>query len=199
MQPHDPAPSNPARRAFLGTAATASALFATGQPLTAGTGIAATEAVTYEITRSDADWRARLTEQEYYLLRETGTEAPKSHPMWNRRDPGHYHCKGCALTVYDATWKIVLSKGWLFFRHSLPNATLTDLDQPIYEQFGDGPDATAAREALNDAERATLDELTAIEVHCRRCGSHFGHILYVDDQLVHCVNGGCFDFEAQPA
>ena len=113
----------------------------------------------YEVQRTDADWRARLSEHEYAILREGGTEPRHSSPLATETRNGTYACKGCELPIYSSSEKIILPQGWVFFHHSYDNAVLTGVDQGH------------------------------IEAHCRRCGSHLGHILYVETQVLHCING----------
>ena len=118
----------------------------------------------YEIERTDADWRARLTPAEYAILREGGTEQPNSHRYTQKSDDGAYHCRGCALPIYSSAQKVNLDIGWVFFRHAIPKSILTDIDQG------------------------------RIEAHCRRCGGHLGHILNVETQILHCINGIALEF-----
>ncbi len=70
----------------------------------------------------------------------------------------------------------------MFFRHSEPNAVLTGIDGPV-------PEYGAA-----DAEYGAF-----IEVHCRRCGSHLGHLLQIEEQLLHCINGTSLKFQPEAA
>ena len=137
----------------------------------------------YAITRTEAEWRARLEDIEYFVLRNGGTEAPRTSTLWNNTMTGTYCCKGCDLTVYQSLQKIELDKGWVFFRHSLKNTVLTDLD------LGEG--------AMGDP---FAEMQAAMEVHCRRCGSHLGHIVSLPDvpnRPIHCINGFALSF--QPA
>lgn len=161
----------------------------------------------FEVTRTDSEWRALLSDMEYLVLREGATEVPKSDPLWESTEAGHYGCRGCDLDVYDARWKVVLDKGWLFFRHSEPNAVLTSIDRSLYERFR-GPDAQTEGAVLPDAdplesltpeEQEILADFIAIEVHCRRCGSHFGHIIRTDGKLLHCINGTSLTFAKEQA
>ena len=131
----------------------------------------------YEITRSDQEWRTLLSEAEYEILRKGGTETPKSSPLWDETREGQYTCKGCDLPVYASEHKIVLDKGWLFYRVSVPNALLMSIDGPP--------------EAMSDM---LLSRFLSIEVHCRRCGSHMGHVLPVEGQVLHCINGSSLNF-----
>lgn len=160
----------------------------------------------YEVTRSEDEWRDRLTEAEYTIMREGGTEPPKSHPLWDSTEAGMYCCKGCDLPIYDARWKVVLPAGWLFYRHSEPDAVLTSIDTSVYSEFG-GRDAgmgpikpdTPPPSELSDEELRALDSLLLIEVHCRRCASHLGHLILAGNRLVHCVNGTAMTFTPETA
>ena len=129
----------------------------------------------YEVTRSEADWRALLGDA-YPIMRGGKTEPQRSSPLWAESAPGAYHCKGCDLKHYDAELKVNLPKGWLFFTASEPNSQLMSQDGPA---------------EMADASTA-LD--VAIEVHCRRCGSHIGHILLVSGRVLHCINGAALHF-----
>ena len=175
--PHAPSHTKLAlsRRSFM-VASAVSAL--AGTEVKASTSTPIDEDFTYEVTRSDAEWREMLTEDEYQILRKMATELPKTSPLWNETSEGLYHCKGCGLTSYDGRWKVVLDKGWAFFEHSKRNAVLTDIDGPVAE-YGISADAGPA---------------TYIEVHCRRCSSHLGHLLIINRQQLHCINGTALDF-----
>lgn len=195
------------RRAILGATAAAVPALLLGQRSLAQTSPANGNAFEYEVTRTESEWRSLLTEQEYKILRQGGTEAPKSDPQWDSTEAGTYTCKGCELDVYDARWKVVYDAGWLFFRHSHPNAVLTGIDTSVYDRFR-GNDAEtegavvpdgAPVESLTPEEQAVVDDFIAVEVHCRRCGSHFGHIIQMPDRLVHCVNGTGLTFDPERA
>lgn len=164
---------NLSRRHFLSVSGLAVTAGAVPGMAAAAYDIAA-DAFPYEITRSPADWRERLSPLEFHILRQGGTEEPKSSPLWNETRPGRYACRGCDLPLYDGKWKTVQEAGWVFFAQSEPNALLMGIDRP--EDDGTvGPMA--------------LDSLAMVEVHCRRCGSHQGHIVSMDDTVLHCING----------
>jgi len=133
----------------------------------------------YEVQRTEAEWRAMLTEEEYRILREGGTEPPTSHPLWDDYSEGEFHCRGCELPLYSSDWRANIMLGYVFFFHSHPNAVLTSIDGNPYP--GGEPD----------------DSL--VEVHCRRCGSHLGHIISLDDRITHCINGTCLERRAPEA
>lgn len=137
----------------------------------------------YQVERTEAEWRALLSEDEYEILREGGTELPTTSPLWDDYRQGDFSCRGCDLQLYTSDWRAEIDKGWVFFHHSLLNAVLTSIDAGGAYTMG----------MVEDPKR------TLIEVHCRRCGSHLGHILVVDAQLVHCINGTSLVFHPASA
>lgn len=168
------------RRAVLGAAAASALAIATGRRAAAATG--ADETYSFEVTRTEADWRAMLSREEYNVLRKGSTELPETSALWNNTAEGAYACRGCALPVYDSVWKVEVPMGWAFFSQSRENAVLMGID-------GAPPGVYPP-----DARYEPL-----IEAHCRRCGSHLGHILTVHGKTLHCINGTSLHFEAASA
>lgn len=120
----------------------------------------------FEVTRSDAEWRAMLTPLQYKVMRQEGTERAGSSPLDKNYAAGTYHCRGCDLPLYSSKAKYDSGTGWPSFFRSLPNAVGTAKDRKLI--------------------------YVRTEVHCRRCGSHLGHIF--DDGPAptgkrHCLNG----------
>ena len=125
----------------------------------------------YEVSYTDAEWRRRLTPAQYNILRQQGTEVPFSSPLLNEHRKGTFDCAGCALPLYASATKYDSGTGWPSFWAPLPHAVLTADDTSL------GMDRT--------------------EVHCRRCGSHLGHVF--DDGppptgLRYCMNGLALTF-----
>ncbi len=141
----------------------------------------------YEVTRSDAEWRALLSEHEFNILREGGTEFPKSDPKWDDYSAGTFACRGCDLPLYTSDWRARVGHGWVFFHHALTDAVLTGIDRGNPYASGSGAPAMGGP---GNPKR------TLIEVHCRRCGSHLGHVVKIDDDLLHCINGTSLGFTA---
>lgn len=170
------------RRAFLGTAAFG--VLSVAQTRPGDTAVAADETFTFEIQRTEAEWRAMLTDAEFAIMREGATEPAKSSPWWQSREEGSYACKGCDLPLYVSRWQTYPDIGWVFFRQSVPNAVMMGIDQS--NPYG------------GSAEMVP-DELALIETHCRRCGSHLGHIIAVRGDALHCINGTSLTFNPAEA
>lgn len=173
---------NTSRRAFLGTAAAS----AVALPMAANAHTAApgSEDFTFEVTRTDAEWRAMLSESEHRILRENGTEQRFTSPLWEEEAAGHYHCKGCDLTIYDSDQKTVRFIGWVFYHHARPDSVLLGIDE--------WPALMSEADEMGEPRQVT-------EVHCRRCGSHLGHYLQVEDDMLHCINGTALSFTPDAA
>ena len=158
------------RRTFTaGTAtvllATAAALWRVARPVPAHGEI-------FEVVKSDAEWRAILSDVQYAVLREESTERPGTSPLLEEHRKGVFHCAGCDLATYPSETKYESGTGWPSFWDSLPGAIGTKEDTSLF--------------------------MTRIEVHCRRCGGHFGHIF--DDGPPptgkrHCLNGIALTFK----
>lgn len=138
--------------------------------LTTRTGIAAGN---FEVMRSDDEWRALLSDIQYKVMRREGTERSGSSPLDENWADGTYHCRGCDLAVYSSKTKFDSGTGWPSFWQSVPGAVGTKPDNKLFTK--------------------------RTEVHCRRCGSHLGHIF--DDGPAptgkrHCLNGVSLVFKA---
>lgn len=127
----------------------------------------------FEVTRSDAEWRAMLSDLEYKVMRKEGTERAGSSPLDKNYADGLYHCRGCDQRLYSSEHKYDSGTGWPSFWKALPNAVETKPDRKLLR--------------------------VRTEVHCDRCGSHLGHIF--DDGPAptgkrHCLNGVSLVFKA---
>lgn len=107
-------------------------------------------AETFEVTLSEAEWRARLTPLQFAVLRQGDTERAGTSPLNREKRAGVYHCAGCDLALFDAGTKYDSGTGWPSFWQPLPGAVGTRPDDTLF------------------ARRT--------EVHCRRCGGHLGHV-----------------------
>ena len=126
---------------------------------------------TFEITRSDAEWRQRLTPEQYRVLREHGTERAGSSPLDGEHGKGTFLCAGCELALFSSDTKFDSRTGWPSFYAPLDNAVGTTSDRSFF--------------------------MTRTEVHCRRCGGHLGHVFDDGPQptgLRYCMNGAALKF-----
>jgi peptide-methionine (R)-S-oxide reductase len=99
---------------------------------------------------TDAQWRERLTSEQYRVLRREGTEAPHSSPLNAEKRKGTYHCAGCDLALFTSEMKFDSGTGWPSFFTTLPGVFETRTDFKLI--------------------------LPRTEYHCARCGGHHGHV-----------------------
>ena len=144
--------------------------------LARSTGSAGAAEETFEVTRSDAEWKARLSPERYAVLRQEDTERAFSSPLNEVHRTGTFSCAGCELPLYSSAAKFDSGTGWPSFWESLPGAVGTKTDNSFF--------------------------MTRVECHCSRCGGHLGHVF--DDGPPptgkrHCINGLALNFAAAQA
>ncbi|PZU45508.1 MAG: peptide-methionine (R)-S-oxide reductase [Sphingomonas sp.] len=124
----------------------------------------------FELT--DAEWRARLTPEQYRIMRHHGTEAPGSCGLLREKRPGVFRCAGCGAALFEGATKFESGTGWPSF------------DTPVEGALG--------------STRDTSHGMIRVEVHCATCGSHMGHV-FLDGPpptgLRYCINGVALEFE----
>ena len=131
----------------------------------------AAAAESFEISRSKAEWQAMLSDLEYKVMREEATARAYPSPLNDETRAGTFLCKGCDLPLYASETKYDSGTGWPSFWEALPNAIGTKADRSLF--------------------------MTRTECHCRRCGSHLGHIFDDGPQPTgkrHCINGVSLSF-----
>lgn len=134
---------------------------------------ASSDAKPRQVDRSDAEWRQLLTAQEYYVLREAGTERPFSSPLNNNKKSGVYVCAACQTPLFSSETKFESGTGWPSFY------------KPLY-----------AKNVEEKVDRTM--GMARTEVLCQVCGGHLGHVF--DDGpkptgLRYCLNGDALKFK----
>ncbi|MDC4224289.1 MAG: peptide-methionine (R)-S-oxide reductase MsrB [Candidatus Manganitrophus sp.] len=126
----------------------------------------------FEITKTDEEWRAIFTAEQYGVLRKEKTEPPFKNAYLDHKAPGIYHCAGCDLPLFSSKTKYDSKTGWPSFWEPIePTAVGTKTDWKLF--------------------------FPRTEVHCRRCGGHLGHVF--DDGppptgLRYCINSAALTF-----
>jgi peptide-methionine (R)-S-oxide reductase len=123
--------------------------------------------------KSESDWRAELTPEQYHVLREKGTERAFTGAYWNKKEPGKYLCAGCGTELFSSETKYDSGTGWPSFWAPIAESNVaTDEDDTL--------------------------GMRRVEVHCAKCGGHLGH-LFEDGPdptgLRYCINSASLRLE----
>ena len=126
----------------------------------------------YKVNKSDDEWRAELTDMEYYILRRAGTETAGSSELLHNKDKGTYVCAGCGAPLFKSEHKYDSGSGWPSFDREIEGQVAYDVDYKIGYQ--------------------------RTEEHCATCGGHLGHVFDDGPRQTtgkrHCINGAALDF-----
>jgi peptide-methionine (R)-S-oxide reductase len=124
----------------------------------ASIGLAAGE-MQFEITKSQEEWRKMLTPEQFYVLRQHGTERAGTSPLDKNYAPGTYDCAGCDLPLFSSETKFNSGTGWPSFFKPFDNAVGTSVDKSFFfmtrtevhlgHVFEDGPPPTGLRYCMN--------------------------------------------------
>lgn len=129
------------------------------------------EAKQYKITKSDAQWKADLTEMQYNVLRKAGTERPFTSPLNKIYEEGTYVCAACNTELFEGKYKYDSGSGWPSFDREIEGNVAFDVDHKL--------------------------GYVRTEEHCAACGGHLGHVFNDGPQTTgkrHCVNGAALKF-----
>ncbi|MEK9873016.1 MAG: peptide-methionine (R)-S-oxide reductase MsrB [Betaproteobacteria bacterium] len=127
--------------------------------------------MTDNIVKTEDEWKACLTPEEFHILRKEGTERSFSHPLNKEYRPGKYVCAGCETPLFKSDMKFDSGTGWPSFYTTLPGAFETKSDRKLFMQ--------------------------RTEYHCARCGGHHGHVFEDGPDptgLRYCNNGTALKF-----
>ncbi|MGL4622672.1 peptide-methionine (R)-S-oxide reductase MsrB [Chroococcidiopsis sp.] len=125
----------------------------------------------FEIEKTEADWRTTLTPEQFRVLRQHGTERARTSPLDKQYGKGTYVCAGCDLPLFTSETKFDSGTGWPSFFTPIEGAIATSVDKSLF--------------------------MTRVEVHCRRCGGHLGHVFNDGPKPTgkrYCMNGVAMNF-----
>jgi len=131
-----------------------------------------TKEKTYPITKTDAEWRAQLSEMAYHVLRQAGTERAFSGPLNKFYEEGTYLCGGCQTPLYESAYKYDSKSGWPSFDRGIDENLEYDVDYKI--------------------------GYARTELKCKMCGGHLGHMFEDGPRNTtgkrHCINSAALTF-----
>lgn len=130
------------------------------------------EEIKYEVSKTDAEWKAELSDSQYNVLRHEGTERAFTSELNNNHEKGIYHCAGCGTPVFKSEHKFNSGTGW-----------------PSFDREIEGNVAFSKDNRLG---------YSRTEEHCAVCGGHLGHVFNDGPRETtgkrHCINGVALKF-----
>ncbi|MDG4717085.1 peptide-methionine (R)-S-oxide reductase MsrB [Winogradskyella marincola] len=129
----------------------------------------------FPVTKTDAEWKAELSEMEYYVLREAGTERAFSSALNKNYEKGVYHCAACDTPLFKSEHKFDSGSGWPSFDKEIEGNVAFSTDYEI--------------------------GYARTEEHCATCGGHLGHVFNDGPKATtgkrHCINGVALKFVSE--
>ncbi len=128
----------------------------------------------FRVEKTPEEWKRDLTPEQFYVLREHGTERAGTSPLNHEKRAGTFVCAGCQQALFDAGTKFESGTGWPSFFEPLEGAVETSEDRAFF--------------------------MVRTEVHCAACGGHLGHVFPdgpAPTGLRYCMNGLAMGFEPQ--
>jgi peptide-methionine (R)-S-oxide reductase len=128
-----------------------------------------------KVSKSESEWRAELTPEQYEVLRRKGTERAFTGAYWDAKEPGVYRCAGCGQEVFRSDTKFDSGTGWpSFYEPAADEVVETEEDRSYF--------------------------MRRTEVHCSRCGGHLGHVFEDGPEptgLRYCINSCALELDPE--